>query len=355
MAIVSSITNHAHLPDDRGEERLVASKLLKEEVKFSNQDSLRPKSFEEFIGQSNLKKVLGISVKAALSRGEALDHLLLYGPPGLGKTTMALLIAEELGVKARLTSAPALERPRDIVGLLINMKPKELIFIDEIHRLNRISEELLYPAMEDHRLDLTVGKGTSSRMRSIEIPPFTLVGATTKPASLSSPMRDRFGITQRLDFYNFADLQTIVQRSAKLIDISITEDASHQLARRSRGTPRIANRLIRRVRDYAEVYCSTKVIDEKIVNDALNLYRVDQRGLDATDRSFLNLLINVYGGGPVGIETLAAALGEDSTTLETVVEPFLMQAGFLQRTSRGRVVTPEGEKHFLLTSVNKVN
>ena len=347
MAILSSITDHSSLPNDKGEERLVGSTLLKEEIKLSKQDSLRPKSFDEFIGQSELKEVIGISVKAAISRGEALDHLMLYGPPGLGKTTMALVIAEELGVKVRVTSAPALERPRDIVGLLINIQPRELIFIDEIHRLNRITEELLYPAMEDRRLDLTVGKGTSSRMRSIELPSFTLVGATTKPAALSSPMRDRFGITQRLDFYNDLDLENIVKRSARLIDLSITKEASNQLARRSRGTPRIANRLIRRVRDYAEVYYSSKKIDVKIVHEALALYQVDQRGLDATDRSYLELLINNYGGGPVGIETLAAALGEDSTTLETVIEPYLMQVGFLQRTSRGRVVTPLAQEHLI--------
>ncbi|MBW3042841.1 Holliday junction branch migration DNA helicase RuvB [Prochlorococcus marinus] len=355
MAIVSSTTNDSSLPNDKREERLVGSSLLKEEKKFSKLDSFRPKYFKDFIGQTELKKVLSISVKAALSRGEALDHLMLYGPPGLGKTTMALVIAEELGVKARVTSAPALERPRDIVGLLINLKPRELIFVDEIHRLNRISQELLYPAMEDRRLDLTVGKGASSRMRSIEIPPFTLVGATTKPAALSSPMRDRFGITQRLDFYNYFDLENIIKRSSSLMNLSITEDASKQLARRSRGTPRIANRLIRRVRDFAEVYSSSNLIDVKVVNDSLDLYRVDQRGLDATDRSYLGLLVNDYGGGPVGVETLAAALREDVTTLETVVEPYLMQIGFLQRTSRGRVVTPAAEKHYLLTSSKKID
>ena len=351
MAIVSSITNHSSLPNDKGEERLVGSSPLKEEIKLSKQDSLRPQFFKDFLGQSELKKVLEISVKASLTRGEALDHVMLYGPPGLGKTTMALVIAGELGVKARVTSAPALERPRDIIGLLINIESRELIFIDEIHRLNRISQELLYPAMEDRRLDLTVGKGSSSRMRSIELPPFTLIGATTKPAALSSPMRDRFGISQRIDFYDYLDLEKIIKRSANLINLSITEEASKQLARRSRGTPRIANRLIRRVRDYAEVYSSApSVIDLDIVNNALDLYRVDQRGLDATDRNYLGLLVNQYKGGPVGVETLAAALGEDSTTLETVVEPYLMQIGFLQRTARGRVLTPAAEKHYLLTS-----
>ncbi len=350
---MSSITNHSSSPNEKGEERLVGSSLLKDELRASKQDSLRPKSFEEFIGQSELKKILQISVKASLTRGEALDHLMLYGPPGLGKTTLALVIAEELGVKARVTSAPALERPRDIIGLLVNIKPRELIFVDEIHRLNRVSQELLYPAMEDRRLDLTIGKGPSSRMRSIELPPFTLVGATTKPASLSSPMRDRFGITQRLDFYNYLDLKIIIKRSAKLINLSISDDASHQLARRSRGTPRIANRLIRRVRDYAEVHSSSKSIDIQIVNDALDLHRVDERGLDSTDRSYLSLITNQYQCGPVGLETLAAALGEDSSTLETVVEPYLMQIGFLQRTARGRVVTPAAEKHCLLFSQTK--
>ncbi len=350
MAIVSSITNQYPFPNDKGEERLVGPNLLKEELKLSQQDSLRPKSFDDFLGQSELKKVLEISVQASLKRGEALDHLMLYGPPGLGKTTMALVIAEELGVKARVTSAPALERPRDIVGLLINMQPRELIFVDEIHRLNLISQELLYPAMEDRRLDLTVGKGTSSRMRSIEIPPFTLVGATTKPAALGSPMRDRFGITQRLDFYSNLDLEQIINRSAKLINLSISEEASQQLAKRSRGTPRIANRLLRRVRDYAEVHSSSKMIDVPIINEALALHRVDKRGLDSTDRSYIGLIVDQYQSGPVGLETLAAALGEDSTTLETVVEPYLMQIGFLKRTSRGRVVTPAAEKHYSITS-----
>ncbi len=355
MAIVSSITDHSFLPNDKGEERLVGPSLLHEERKSSQHDSLRPKSFNDFVGQSELKKVLEISVKASLKRGEALDHLMLYGPPGLGKTTMALVIAEELGVTAKVTSAPALERPRDIVGLLINMKPREVIFVDEIHRLNRISQELLYPAMEDRRLDLTVGKGASSRMRSIEIPPFTLVGATTKPAALSSPMRDRFGITQRLDFYNHLELEDIIKRSAKLVNLLISEEASHQLAKRSRGTPRIANRLLRRVRDYAEVHSSSKIIDVQIVNDALDLHRVDQSGLDETDRSYLSLLVNQYKGGPVGLETLAAALGEDSTTLETVVEPYLMQIGFLQRTSRGRIVTSAAKKHYLLSFTKNID
>ena len=345
MAIVSSITDSAKSPLGGNRRRLVDPGFSAEDINPRKEDSLRPKSLDDFIGQSELKKILAISISAALSREEALEHLLLYGPPGLGKTTMALVIAEEFGVKCRITSAPALERPRDIVGLLVNLQPREFIFIDEIHRLTRISEELLYPAMEDRRLDLTVGKGTTSKIRSIDLPPFTLIGATTKPASISSPMRDRFGITQRLDFYNFEDLQRIVQRTASLIDLSITNEASLQIASRCRGTPRLANRLLRRIRDFAIVNFDTKNIDESIVDQALALHRVDKRGLDSTDRSLLKLLANVHGGGPVGLETLAAALGEDPGTLETVVEPFLLQIGFIKRTPRGRVVTLAGKAH----------
>ncbi len=345
MAIVSSIKHESESPKKQRRERLVNANLLTEEVPLTKDDSLRPRTFDDFIGQLDLKEILGISVKAALARGEALDHLLFYGPPGLGKTTMSMIIAEELGVKCRVTSAPALERPRDIVGLLVNLQPRELIFIDEIHRLNRIAEELLYPAMEDRRLDLTIGKGSTAKIRSISLPPFTMVGATTKPASISSPMRDRFGITQRLEFYNAKDLQTIVQRTADLIGVSITLEASYQIGCRCRGTPRIANRLLRRVRDFATVQGNMTTIDEKIVDEALALHRVDHKGLDASDRRFLKSLIDLHNGGPVGLEPLAAALGEDPATLESVVEPFLLQIGFLQRTPRGRVVTHAAKKH----------
>ena len=307
-------------------------------------EGLRPRRLSDYIGQSELKQVLGIALEATRRRQEALDHVLLYGPPGLGKTTMALVLAEELGVQCRIASAPALERPRDIVGLLMNLQPKELLFIDEIHRLNRVAEELLYPAMEDFRLDLTVGAGPSARTRSLDLPPFTLVGATTKAGSLSSPLRDRFGLIQRLEFYSCDDLAAIVQRSAQLLQLNLGVDAAAEIARRCRGTPRIANRLLRRVRDFASVRDQNHV-DASVVDEALAMHRVDAKGLDPSDRRLLALLQGSYGGGPAGLDTLAAALGEDPDTLETVVEPFLLQLGFLQRTPRGRVLTEAGRQH----------
>ena len=308
------------------------------------EDSLRPRRLADYIGQSELKQVLGIAVEATRGRGEALDHVLLHGPPGLGKTTMALVLAEELGVRCRITSAPALERPRDIVGLLVNLQPQEVLFIDEIHRLNRVAEEILYPAMEDFRLDLTVGKGSTARTRTLPLVPFTLVGATTKAGALSSPLRDRFGLIQRLEFYELADLQAIVERTAGLLAMELEPDAALEVARRCRGTPRIANRLLRRVRDVAVVGGHGR-IGADLVDGALRLHRVDGRGLDASDRRLLRLLLDAYGGGPVGLDTLAAGLGEDPATLESVVEPYLLQLGFLQRTPRGRVVTEAGRAH----------
>ena len=345
MAIVSSNFENSESQNIVGKERFVSASSLGDDSAPFERDSFRPKRFQDFIGQCELKKVLGISVQASLSRGEALDHVLLYGPPGLGKTTLAFVLAQELGVQCRIASAPALERPRDIIGLLINLKPREVLFIDEIHRLTRVAEELLYPAMEDLRLDLTVGKGTTSRIRKIQLPEFTLVGATTKPAAISSPLRDRFGLCERLNFYDDKDLQNIVKRGSKLLDFELSDLASFEIAKRSRGTPRIANRLVRRIRDFVTVRKNINSVETDIVNEALELYGIDNYGLDESDRRLLQLMIDVYEGGPVGIDTLAAALGDDPTTVETVIEPFLLQIGFLKRTSRGRVATEKAFSH----------
>jgi len=340
----------AHGGAPAGSGRLLdpAARLTEEEPAdaegLQREDGLRPRRLADYIGQRELKEVLAIAVAATRGRGEALDHVLLHGPPGLGKTTMALVLAEELGARCRITSAPALERPRDIVGLLVNLQANDLLFIDEIHRLNRVAEEILYPAMEDFRLDLTVGKGTTARTRSLPLSPFTLVGATTRAGSLSSPLRDRFGLIQRLEFYELADLQAIVARAARILALDLEEAAALEVARRCRGTPRIANRLLRRVRDFAAVHGSGR-IGVELVATALRLHRVDARGLDASDRQLLRQLLETHGGGPAGLDTLAASLGEDPATLETVVEPFLLQLGFLRRTPRGRVITEAGRAH----------
>ncbi|WP_088243680.1 Holliday junction branch migration DNA helicase RuvB [Calothrix rhizosoleniae] len=308
------------------------------------EESIRPQRFADYIGQKDLKDVLEIAIKAAKSRQEVMDHLLLYGPPGLGKTTMAMILAAEMEVNYKITSAPALERPRDIMGLLVNLKPGDILFIDEIHRLSRMTEEILYPAMEDYRLDITTGKGPSARIRSIPLAKFTLVGATTRVGALTSPLRDRFGLVQKLRFYEVDELSQIVLRTAQLLKTPVAEDGATEIARRSRGTPRIANRLLKRVRDYAEVKSSGE-INEGVAGEALQLFQVDPCGLDWTDRRMLSVIIEQFNGGPVGLETIAAASGEDTQTIEEVYEPYLMQIGYLSRTPRGRVATPAAYKH----------
>ncbi len=326
-------------PEDLGDEAATQTPAA-----IAPEDTLRPQRLQDYIGQASLKEVLGIAIQAAQSRQEPLDHLLLYGPPGLGKTTMALILAQEMGVTCKITTAPALERPRDIAGLLVNLKPGDVLFIDEIHRLPRVTEEILYPAMEDSRLDITIGKGQSARTRSIPLCPFTLVGATTRVGALSSPLRDRFGLIQRLRFYEIDELKPIVLRTADVLKTPIEPAGAEEIARRARGTPRIANRLLRRVRDYAEVKRAGP-ITAALAAEALELFNVDPCGLDWTDRRLLSVMIENFGGGPVGLDTMAASTGEDPQTIEEVYEPYLLQIGYLQRTPRGRVVTPAARRH----------
>ena len=307
----------------------------------SFENNIRPKKLDEYIGQSALKSTLKISIEAAKKRNKPLDHLLFYGPPGLGKTTLASVIANELEANIKITSAPALERPRDIIGILMSLKNGDILFIDEIHRLNKVTEEILYPAMEDFFLDMTTGKAQTVKTLRVPLPKFTLIGATTKAGELSGPLRDRFGIIHRLQFYTTEELSKVVSRTAKILEISIDEDGAAVIAGRSRGTPRIANRLVKRVADYAFVKSDGKV-DAKIAQDALEALNIDDNGLDGTDKALLKLIIEKYDGGPVGLETIAAALGEDSKTIEDVYEPYLLQEGIIQRTPRGRKISPEG-------------
>jgi holliday junction DNA helicase RuvB len=361
MAIISSKPSPESQPDDLLPSRAASQKppgsprqaadpaILQAEVtpdEYGKQeDSLRPQKLLDYVGQKALKEVLLIAIQAAKSRQETLDHLLLYGPPGLGKTTMSLILAAEMGVGCKITSAPALERPRDIVGLLINMQPGDVLFIDEIHRLPRMTEEILYPAMEDYRLDITIGKGQAARTRSIPLPPFTLVGATTRVGALSSPLRDRFGLVQRLRFYEIDELTEIVLRTAEILNTPILQCGAEEVARRSRGTPRIANRLLRRVRDFVEVKAAGQSISGSLACEALELFNVDPCGLDWTDRRLLSFMIEQFSGRPVGLDTLAAATGEDAQTIEEVYEPYLLQIGYLQRTPRGRIATPAAWRH----------
>ncbi len=308
------------------------------------ESSLRPKLLNEYIGQQKLKERLIVSMQAAKSRGEALDHVLFYGPPGLGKTTLARVIANEMGARIYTTSGPALERPRDILGLVHQLQQNDVLFIDEIHRLSRVAEELLYPALEDFVIDLNAGKGASTRTMRLPLPKFTLVGATTKAGSIANALRDRFGFICRLDFYGQDELALILSRTASLMNLNLQDAAVQLIAARARGTPRIANRLIRLVRDFGQ-YKGSSILTAELAEEALNIYQVDQLGLDQTDRKLLEILIDQYNGGPVGLETLAATLGEDSVTVEEVCEPFLIQQGFLQRTARGRVATPNAYRH----------
>ena len=311
----------------------------------SFESNIRPKHFNEYIGQSSLKATLKISIEAAKKSDISLDHILFYGPPGLGKTTLATVIATEMNANIKITSAPALERPRDIIGILMSLKQHDVLFIDEIHRLNKISEEILYPAMEDFCLDMTTGKAQTLKSIRVPLPKFTLVGATTKAGALSSPLRDRFGIVHRLEFYTDEELTAVIQRTAGILNIDITETGATAIAKRSRGTPRIANRLVKRVRDYAIVK-SDGSIDEETANTALDILQIDKFGLDNTDRMLLKIIAEKYNGGPVGIETLATALGDDAKTIEDVYEPYLVQKGFLQRTPRGRKLSPFACKCF---------
>jgi holliday junction DNA helicase ruvB len=322
-------------------ERILAPKELSED---NIQKSLRPKTFNEYIGQEDLKEKMNIFIKAAKMRNEAMDHILLYGPPGLGKTTLAGVIATEMGVNLKITTGPVLEKAGDLAAILTSLEENDILFIDEIHRLNTSVEEILYPAMEDGELDILIGKGPAARSIRIELPKFTLIGATTRAGQLSTPLRDRFGVTHRMEYYKLEELKEIIRRGTNILNVKYDEDGIEEIARRSRGTPRIANRLLKRARDYALV-TGNGVLDKESVNGILKLLGVDGNGLDELDRNILKSIITVYNGGPVGVETLSLLLGEDKRTIEEVYEPYLVKIGFIKRTQRGRVVTEHGYRH----------
>ena len=330
--------------------RIMTTENLEEDVRIENH--LRPQLLEDYIGQAKAKEMLKIYIEAAKARGEALDHLLFYGPPGLGKTTLAGIIANEMNVNMKITSGPAIEKPGEMAAILNNLQEGDILFVDEIHRLNRQVEEVLYPAMEDYAIDIMIGKGASARSIRLDLPKFTLVGATTRAGMLTAPLRDRFGVVTRMEYYTVEELKMIILRSAKVLEVGIDENGAYAMARRSRGTPRLANRLLKRVRDFAQVKYDG-YITEEVADYALDLLDVDKEGLDQTDRGILLAMIGKFGGGPVGLETLAASIGEDPGTIEDVYEPYLLKNGFIQRTPRGRVVTDAAYAHLGISKENE--
>ena len=330
--------------------RIMTTENLEEDVRIENH--LRPQLLEDYIGQAKAKEMLKIYIEAAKARGEALDHLLFYGPPGLGKTTLAGIIANEMNVNMKITSGPAIEKPGEMAAILNNLQEGDVLFVDEIHRLNRQVEEVLYPAMEDYAIDIMIGKGASARSIRLDLPKFTLVGATTRAGMLTAPLRDRFGVVTRMEYYPVEELKMIILRSAKVLEVGIDENGAYAMARRSRGTPRLANRLLKRVRDFAQVKYNG-YITEEVADYALDLLDVDKEGLDQTDRGILLAMIEKFGGGPVGLETLAASIGEDPGTIEDVYEPYLLKNGFIQRTPRGRVVTDAAYAHLGICKENE--
>ena len=330
--------------------RIMTTENLEEDVKIESH--LRPQLLEDYIGQAKAKEMLKIYIEAAKARGEALDHLLFYGPPGLGKTTLAGIIANEMNVNMKITSGPAIEKPGEMAAILNNLQEGDVLFVDEIHRLNRQVEEVLYPAMEDYAIDIMIGKGASARSIRLDLPKFTLVGATTRAGMLTAPLRDRFGVVTRMEYYTVEELKMIILRSAKVLEVGIDENGAYAMARRSRGTPRLANRLLKRVRDFAQVKYDG-YITEEVADYALDLLDVDKEGLDQTDRGILLAMIGKFGGGPVGLETLAASIGEDPGTIEDVYEPYLLKNGFIQRTPRGRVVTDAAYAHLGISKENE--